>query len=276
MRFITFLLGILFSTISFAQNTIYLDESNQEIDSTIYKNKCIQHPFKCLEYITDSLILKKVLYKFNFGRLDEINYQKIRNTLVKDSKTETDTNAILIIHFYDSLRTFKTVYKEHLKHLKLTYNIKDSLKFKQNPKPFLSHDYDEEEFKKNRINFIKKNNKCIKTFESKYNTRLFYVYKDDSNISGDYVNFKWLADNGIFKNTFFEIMFNYWVVIIKPDGEYFLNGSHLSDKNISKLIESDDWSIYKKDWYETLEIYLINGKGLFKKESALNHKKHCF
>lgn len=99
---------------------------------------------------------------------------------------------------------------------------------------------------------------------------MFYVYHKDTGSLDGFENFGWIKDQGLFKNAFFEIMSNFEGLALKPDGDYFLFSCHFPDEKLKLLLTNSDWSQYKKDWEETLEKYVMNGKGLF-----LNVDKYC-
>jgi hypothetical protein len=270
VRYLSLFFFLIFVSIQ-AQNVKYVDENMNIIDSLTLTKKCKQHIFKCLKYDTDTLIIKKVLYKYKFGKLNDSTFQKIKKNLNTDSLSKSN----IIVRYYDSLIPYKTLLKNHSKHTEKREKIYfDTSKTRYYYRS--GHKFNKKIYERNRKNFIKTQNKCTKKYENKFDAKVFHVYKHDSNISKEYDNFDWTADNGIFQNTFFNIIFNYWIVIIKPDGEYFLIGSHISDKNLSKLLTTSDWAIFKEEWDKTLEKYTMNGIGVFKSESDRIHKKHCF
>lgn len=274
MKYLVFLLLFIVSW-SNAQVVKNIDEKMESIDSLTLAKKCNQRIFKCLKYDTDTLVINKILYKYNFGKLNQEDYKKIIDYLSTTSQSNIESNKTIIVRYYDTLKSFSKLLKEHSKHPKekqKVYTDTSKTKFYYlNP-----HKFNRQIFEKNRNKFIKDRNKCIKKYDRKYNTQVFHAFDYDSNVSGEYIDFNWIPDNGILKETFFEIVFNYWAVILKPDGEYFLIGDHFSDKNVSKLIKSDDWTQFKLEWNETLYKYPINGIGIFKDESEMEHIKHCF
>ena len=158
MKYLKFLL-LLIVTCASAQKVKYIDENMQAIDSFTLIKKCKQHPFKCLKYDTDTLIINKVLYKYRFGKLDRTTNTQIRNTLINDSNTSIDKNAVIIVHYYDSLSTYNTVYKNHLKHIKTEHII--ILDSGETRSYYSKHKFNEKTFEKNRTKFVKKRNKWL-------------------------------------------------------------------------------------------------------------------
>jgi len=262
----------LFSILCFSQEEIYLDENMKEIDSLQYSKRCTFQIFKCLEYKTDSLIINKVLYKYSFGKIEPKEYEQIRKLLIRDSKTKIEAESVLVINYYNSINSYNTIYRKHLKN----YVKPDSANSKVTNKYIVRHDYTLKDYKKNKMKWVKTKNKCIKRFEKVKNTKILFIYQNSEVPVNSYLNFNWIKDYGLFKNKFFKIKYQNSLLVIKPDGEYFLSGSHFSDKNVNKLLKHSDWTKYKKDWVNTIHKNLSSGVGMFKRESLYYHKSHCF
>jgi hypothetical protein len=226
-----------------------------------------------LEYKTDSLSINKILFKYKFEYLDSTAYNQVRNLLIRDSKHSIPDNSTIVIKYYDSVFSFETEYQKHIKHEK---QYESSKKDSTVVMHYHEHDFNKELFETNRGNWIKYRNKCLKEYDGKFNTKIFHMFKHSDEDKSTFKDFEWIDDKGTFKNVFFQIMYNFNLVIIKPNGEYFLSGAHLSNKTYEKLIKSENWSKYKKDWNKSLNKYEIYGKGIFNKKYNYNHKKHCF
>lgn len=257
MKYILSIFLLLYGLSVLSQEKIYIDENFKSISLNTYKQKCKRSLFKCLEYKTDSLVINKILFKYKFGYLDSTAYNQVRNLLIRDSKRKIPNNSTIVIKYYDSIFSFDTEYNKHVKHEKeYEASKKDSSRIHK------------EIFESKRSNWILNRNKCLKKFDGKYDTKIFHMFKHKDNGADEYDSFQWIEDKGTFKNVFFPIMYNYGLLLLKPDGEYFLSGWHLSDKMFNKLIKNTDWSKYKND--------LINEKGMFSKEHISHYKEHCF
>lgn len=266
MKIIIFLLLILFPFLNFSQSEVYLDENMKEVGKSTFKSKCESQIFKCLNYTTDSLIIHKILYKYSFGKIKPKEYNQLRNLLIIDSKREIDSNATIILKFRDSLQNLQVLKNRYDKHI-IVCEAKN-LKMEHESKNLKS-------FAKDRNTWIKSKEKCTKKFTKKNNVSVNYLYKYENNAVDSYSNFNWVKDRGIFKNLFFKIMYQSNLLIIKANGDYFLSGSHISDKSITKLIKKKDWTKYREDWQSSLTTHKKNGKGFFNKDTGF-HKKHCF
>ncbi len=266
MKIIIFLFLILFPFLNFSQTEVYLDENMEEIGKSIYISKCESHIFKCLNYKTDTLIVHKTLYKYSFGKISNVEYHQIRNLLMSQSKKRIDSNSTILIKFSDTLQNLQILKNNYDKHVIVCEAKNPSINHRsKNLKSFVN----------GRKSWVKSKYKCIEKFKKKNDVSINYVYKYENNAITSYGDFDWIKDRGIFKNLFFRIMYQSNLLIVKPNGEYFLSGSHISDKSIVKLIRSNDWKKYKEDWQNSITTHLKRGKGFFNKGSSF-HKDHCF
>ncbi|WP_417238452.1 hypothetical protein [Bizionia sp.] len=257
----------------FSQKEIYMDENMKEIDVLTYSKKCSLQAFKCIQYDLDTLKINKVLPKFHFGKIDPTAYTQIRKLLMRDSKKIIKPNKTLIVKFYDSILPFEKALANYNRHMRIVHDLNlDSTKSINSRHSKLT----EKSYIKGRKDFIKRSKKCKKKFEKRFNSEIFYLVDESNGLANTYTNFNWIADNGFFKNNFFKIRSHYSTVFIKPDGEYFLIGTHFPDRSANKLLKTDNWSKYKKDWQKTLTTERFKGSGIFQHELYYSHKAHCF
>ena len=260
---IAFLALILFSSNTiYAQDRFYLDENIIEIDSIEFQKKCKIYILKCLTYKTDSVEVNKVLYNFKFGKLSPIEYQQIKKALIQKSKKHIDDDAVLLVNYRDSLFDFEIRKKKYNIHI-------------QEHKGINHQKFTLETFDKSRKKWISKQQKCSSKIDKKFNTATFYVYNFDYGSIEPYPNLGWIKDRGFFKNIFFQIYRNYRYLVLKPDGEYFLCGSHFSDSNLKYLLKNKDWTKIKSDFKKSYVSESPFGIGRFKKK-YYNQLEHCF
>ena len=198
------------------------------------------------------------------------------------NKTKIDSSSTLVITYRDTLYGYAhrlAIQKKHVKDV-------EEGKIEERPLPKISGNiktrktkhihppYTRKKFNKAFKAATKKMDKCSKKTEKKFNSRVFYTYKHDKGFLKDYPK-HWIKDNGVVKNSFFKIMYESHLVILKPNGEYFLGGSHLSDDNLKKLLKNENWSVFKRDWKNSMSLASKDGLGIFKKTYGL-HQKHCF
>ena len=245
------------------QSIYYTNELNHQIDSLEYKKKCQTGIFKCAKYKSDSLILYKVLFKYSFGKITPTEYNQIKKLLIQQSSIDIDSDEILLINYVDTLSNFEIVKNNYDKN----FTNYDGF-FK--PGPYTKSRYNERSKR-----WIKSKNKCIKKFKEKSNTSTFYLYRHNFGFKEEFKNFNWIKDRGVIKHKFFNLHNTNHYVIIKPNGDYFLCGSHLSDKKLAILLSNVDWSTFKSDLQKSSKSKNKNGIGFFKKDTQY-HKKHCF
>jgi len=260
---ITFSLLLVFALNTFAQSKIILDENMKLIDSVQFKKKCKSQILKCFSYTADSLFLKKVLYKYRFGKLSKEENSQLRKIFIQNTNKQIKQNANIIINFRDTLYNFitrKKAYDVHIKNHDSVHHISLTTK----------------KFNSQRKRWIKSQKKCSKKVLNKFNTSVFYVYKYDTGSIKDYPDLNWIKDRGIFKTKFFNIQYNYKYVLLKPNGDYFLCGGHLSDKDLKLLLKKNDWSTFKNDWEKSYDSKSKKGVGFFKIKSHQYNEKHCY
>jgi hypothetical protein len=245
------------------QSIYFINELNHQIDSLEYIKKCQSEIFKCARYKSDSLTLNKVLFKYSFGKITPTEYNQIKKLLTQQSSIDIDSDEILLINYVDTLSNFEIVRNNYNKH------------FKNYEGFFRPGSYTKNRYNETNRRWIKSKNKCIKKFKEKYNVSTFYLYKHNFGFKEEFENFNWIKDRGIIKRKFFPLHNTNYYVIIKPNGDYFLCGSHLSDKNLAILLSNSDWSTFKFDLQKSYKSKSKNGIGFFKKETKY-HKKHCF
>lgn len=279
---LTCLLSLITYVCAIAQKEIYLDENNKSVNRTNYLQKCKAQIFKCYTYSTDSIKVNKVLHKFGFGKITPTEASQLRLLLSQRTKSEIDSSATLVITYRDTLFGFEHRLARHEKHLR---QVKEG-SYEEPPMPEISGNvkvrpirhnhkpYTRKKFNKTINAAVKKMNKCSKKTERKFNSRVFYTYKYDKGFLKDHPK-HWVKDNGVIKSSFFKIMYESHLVILRPNGEYFLGGSHLSDEHFKKLLKTKNWSLFERDWKNSMQSNSKEGLGIFKRNYGL-HQQHCF
>lgn len=221
------LLMVLFVfNISSAQKVVYIDENMQEIDSTTYFNKCKHIILKCLIYKTNKLKINKVLFKYKFGNTNKKTVKQIRDFAIEQTGRNIDTSQNLLIYFHDTLYSFEA----RINTLKY-FEQRDSIVVKYTTKKL---------FDKHTYQSRKKIRKRETTLQKNYNTALLHFYNFDFDAAKNPPQPYLIKDTGFIKNTFFEAIYNYGYVILKPDGRYFLSGGNFGKKNLNLLLKNDD------------------------------------
>jgi hypothetical protein len=262
----------------------YLDTNSKAISKTEFQKKCnSNYIYKCLSYVTDTLIVKKINYQHQFGKISPEHYEQIRKLIYTDGNLKIEKGQTIIIKKQDSLYNFKKELIEHKKHKKEFEDWKKNYESLMKngdsiiKKPhYHEHEFNKEIFEERMKRGNAKREKCIRKFERKYNVKVVYLHEDDINLEAGYGDFTWVKDRGIIKKIFFKRNGLHNLLVLKPDGEYFLSGAHFLDKHLKKLLRKKDWSKHKKDFKKSLLPKNINGKGIFKRDRNYLHKNHCF
>lgn len=261
-----------------AQEKVFLDENMQEIDSLQFNTICNNHAYKCLAYSSDSILVNKVLPKYSFGKITPEEYEQIRSILELDSKTKIAAGSKIIISYSDTLFNKETVIKKQMSSFTKTKKsnkqslICNGFSISKSPDKTLN--------KKDFIHFNEKREKylakCIEKFEKQDLVTVNLMYNNKQDGFSYFENVPRLKDRGIFKNTFFKIYKNYNLLILKPDGEYFLSGSFITNKNVQLLLNKEDWTPYKEDLQEFKEKGCYINKNFFEDPIFDFTTKHCF
>lgn len=275
MKKILFILYIsqlhLFSQNTIPKDTVYLDENQLEISKEKFTSKKNNAVLYARSYETEKIIIYKLLYKYHFGKITAKESKQIKLLLQKNKLNDAQNNTILI-KYTDTLYDYNSLYLKHLLHLKqhdYIANGKNSIKVKH-------HSFTKKKYSMKLKRYASMQKKCKKKL-LKYNTNAFYVYNFDKGYEFN-KNLTWIKDR-ILKNMFFKNMSESDLIIIKPNGDYFLKSGHFSDKNLKQLLKKDDWTSYINDWKNSLDKYQKNGIGIIRKFNVKVtplHKQHCY
>ncbi|MDG2193871.1 MAG: hypothetical protein P8K77_03255 [Polaribacter sp.] len=246
-----------------SQKKIYIDENMKIIDSLLFSEKCKASVLKCLSYNTDTLEINKILYSYSFKKISKKQFHQLRKFWSIETKKKIDSNTTLIIQYRDTLYNYDINYARHIKHTK---NHTEAKHLKFTLKKHLS----------NIKRWEKRQEKCIKKLSKKSKANAIYTYKHAfENTLSEYKTIKWVKDRGMSKNYFFKINYNYQVVIVKPNGNYFLSGGHLDKTMLKRLLKKNDWASFRNDLKKSYQSLHKTGYGLFKQVKGY-HKDHCF
>jgi len=253
----------------FSQNSpntdYYLDQHGTTITKSVFDQRCKTYVLKCQKYKKDSITLFKINTRYKFGTLKKEDYQQIRKLLSLDSKLNIDDNKVIVLKFQDTI----IGYKKALFNMKLHYR-----EHHDNPS-FSNKDYSKAKFSKHRKRFVKSKFKCVKKFQKKYDTKIVHVYRFGDKAKASYGELNMFKDRGLVKRLFFKNNNEHNMLVLKPSGDYFLVGGHLSDKDLGKLISDNDWTKYQEQLDISLTKKVANGFGIFERVVGY-HKKHCF
>jgi hypothetical protein len=259
--------------------THFIDENGKAIREITFNKKCNAAVFECKRFDREKMVIFKVTHRMFFGKLKEKEYNQIRLMLNKESNKTIPKNHNILIHYEASLSGFKErnkfcnlINSNTLEENYKTFNTEalnfgeypfESLKmFKRYVERHRKDFHDEQKFDKEVAEYAEQQNDCIKKIETKYNTPVVYMVKNNYNypIKNDY--FTWVIDKGIIKNTFLKKHPDTDFILLKPNGEYFVKSDFLPDFVLSKLLKSDDWEKQKSNWTKSINTGDSKGYGI--------------
>ncbi len=175
----------------------YFNDDLKEISFEDYKKLAEDDSTILFDETNDSIIFKLALKKIKSGRFNENKFKQIKNYIEKITNTKIDQNQTVVLSFI-SLNCDCFSKKEHLAH-----------------------------FKKNFKGYLKKINK-------KKNISQFFIsiFPSELDIGYPYYN----EENYFLNKMLFKKMRNNGIIIIKPNGNYYLERENYNLKKIlSKL-----------------------------------------
>lgn len=242
---VIFLLGY---WLCYAQNTLYINYDLQEISEDEFKSLTKSRSITSYIHQKDTITIKKIGLKHWFGQLDSIQYNKIRNYINFKSKNQLKKDDYIVIALIDTLHSYDSYVKnfirnyrynpERHKHLEVSeiHNTKIIRReLLRNKNDFLS--------------FVDKKMKntiaCKNRIEKKYNAKVYHIYNEKYNEKPLNPELDWLDNYAVFKDLFFPFEYRNKVIIIKPDGAFFVTSSY-SLRLEKALIKHKNWNKYEK------------------------------
>ncbi len=263
--------------LSFGQTEVFLDENMNQIDKKTYNKKCKINIYYCKKDKTDTTIVNKLYYKYQFGKVSNEDFQILKTFFFKSTGIKFSPTSNIIIKYNDSLFGYKSTEEkrkiQYNKHLNRYNNSISNIRKKGKFPEFVPHTL--KAYTKSHISFINRQKKCIELVNKNYNSNAIFLYQFDLDHNIMWPDLNWIQDKyGLFKQLFFKIPNFDGMLILKPDGNFFVSNTILSEKVFSILLNGD-WSNIKQDWIKTKQKYIKKGFGLFKLESNFK-RKNCF
>lgn len=210
----------------FSQKEIYLDEDLNPINPTNFSALSKTHLYQTQTINTDSIIIKKLDYNYEFGKLSEIELKQTQNLIQKEFGIK-DFNKNIIISYIDTIQGFEE-FNKNIEARKLL-DQSDIITFK--------------EYEKARKRYDKQQKKCIK-YTNKENSIPLYTFTFNNNYIYKTTNHKKLKISNALRSIFFKSKKSGFV-ILKPDGNFFYY-RHLTQDYVSKFL-NENWTRYIMD-----------------------------
>ena len=266
----------LFSQTETIKDTLYLDVDNLKISKTTFNKKFYAAVFYSRAYYLDGIVINKISYQYYFGKITPQKRKELQILINSKTNRNIKDNENILIQYFDTLQGYqgqKRLYKKH--YIDYHYQIveNDTIYFTEYPPLTLK------KFNTQRKKYQKKLTKCSIKLEKRKNTKVIEMYNIDTGYPFELEKLTWLKDPGIFKKIFFKNMYESNLLIIKPNGDYFMKYSHIKDEDLFGLLKTDDWSQYKKDFEKSINTNSSVGYGIIKSlHSIYNgaHPKHCY
>lgn len=207
---------------------IYLDKDNNLIPMIEYVQKCNSFLYKCSKKENDSLLINTTFLQFKFGKLSNKENSQLRKYLAKKMNNKNLLKAAIIINHKKELLGFHKI------------PVNDTLTHGRFPKT-------EKEFNLRNLNIDNYKKKCS-TLMSSNNTITLNTYIKNSGYNFKNKSYNWYKVNmltSIFKN-------KSGVLILKPNGEYFLNQGFMLNDYAKTLLSNYDWKKYKYQYKNAL------------------------
>ncbi|WP_156772367.1 hypothetical protein [Urechidicola croceus] len=270
---------ILYGQNKIEKDTVYYDENKIEISKDKFIDKCNAAVFYCKQFDIDNYIVYKVYHRMYFGKLTPQEYNQIRMYLNQQSIKNTPKNHSILIHYEENLAGFKE--SNEYCNLINSYSLEENYNYfnlnakKNNEEPIKSikafkqivewhrkEFHNLKKFNKDVANYAKQQNKCIRKVELRFKTPVYYAIYNNNNypLKNDY--FTWLEVNSIIKTTFTKNHPDIDLIILKPNGEYFIKNDFLPNSVLFKLLKEKDWTKFKNDWNQSIKTNYNLGYGI--------------
>lgn len=257
----------------------YLDENGTAIREALFNQKCNAAVFYCKMHEKKDMIIYKVYYQMYFGKITPVEYNQVRLYLNRKSQKTIPENHNILIHYEQSLSGFvernefcNLVNSKTLEENFEAYNLEaelngeypfESLKaFKRYVESHYREYHDEEKFNEEVAEYANQQNHCIEKIETKYQTPVFYVVKDNFNYPIKNKHFTWVVDSGTIQSAFLKKHPDANFILLKPNGEYFIKSDFMPDTVLNKLLKKPNWQPYISEWKKSIKNNYSEGYGI--------------
>lgn len=248
-----FLSGLAYSQIS---KTIYVDENYREINIIDFNKKLKSDLFYSIIAKNDTAIFKKLRFKEYFGKIKKNKKEQLNKFFY--NKYKIDSNKVWLIYYTDSLPKLNDRFKKSNLHLIDTLTAEDiiirnkryrgkivkpsdslrpyTIALKDSFRKVAVHSHLQESWRKKEKEYKNIKNVTLMHF---YNFNKGYPKKD-------IISEKWLKDeNHLLRNIFSDGMMQYPIIIIYPNGDFYLNYHY---KKLKKILNHKKYLRYKHKW----------------------------
>tara|TARA_R110002096_G_scaffold185324_3_gene364091 strand:+ start:3298 stop:4023 length:726 start_codon:yes stop_codon:yes gene_type:complete len=212
-------------------DTLYVDENNQDISKTIYLKKSKSGLYDGQRFSTDTIVLEKLRLRNCFGELEP----RVKSQLFKllHSRNHIDTTKTLLIHYGDTLR-------------KPSYYIKNNKERKY------MYSFAHEHYNTHK-GFVLAHKICKNRYRKfKKIAQVLHFYNINNGHPEQYKGHVWYKDySSLLKKLFLSGYLHSRVIIIRPNGEFFL-GYH-NHYLFRDVVKNRKWEKSKSEFKNKLE-----------------------
>lgn len=260
----------LFSQIKNAKDTLYFDENKKEISPVEFYRKVSSAVFYSSSYNISDLVINKVSYKYYFGKITSNKRKELQVLLNNKTSQNIKVDENILIQYFDTLQSYKGQKRLYEKHfIDYHFTIVDNDTIISDHKPLSLKSY-----KKTAKKYQKKLTKCSIKLAKRKNTKVIEMYNIDNGYPFELEKLTWLKDPGVFKENFFINIYENNLLIIKPNGDFFMKKYCVEDNDLFNLLKTDDWSQYVLDWEKSISTNSSVGYGIIKSLNSINNTPH--
>lgn len=240
-----------FSNAQLKNRVVYLDVTKEVISKQEFNKKIESDLYSGIKYVTDTLIIKKLKINYAFGKLKTSTKSQLFKLL--SSRHQIDTTKTLVFHYMDTLKN-KNEYPKSDYLVLLDSNNNVIKKIKGNRTSYIVTPSTRNVVKHKHLisykTFLVSHKKCIKSYKKfiKKNVKILHFYSVNNGHPNQYKNHRWYKDYGnILKKLFYIEKRKFSLVVLKPNGEFFLYYTHGYMKN-KLLFTEEGWRKYKQEF----------------------------
>ena len=228
---------------------LYIDENAQLISMIDYYEKCNSFLFKCSKREQDSLLINSTHQLFKFGKLTTKENSQLRNFLKAKTSDINFLNKAIVIN-----------------HIEVLKGYDEAVKFIKTDTLHRSNYFNEKIYNKINKNLDLYKKKCSKKVH-KLNANVVNTYSSNNKYIFVPKYYKWIKAKFL-SNVFFNKKNG--IIVLKPNGEYFLNQGYINNDYIKILLSDDNWDNYKKEYQVALNNLAKKRTNFFKNKKFKN------
>lgn len=245
------------------KDTLYLDQNLVPISKTLFKTRSNSVIFHSRNYEKDSVIESRLHYHLYFGKMSLKDVNGILTNFNEKSNEKIEKDKTLLIYHYETLFGYEDVLKRREESFYKFINSKDSKRVSLNNryvKPRLKK-YTKKDYLSKIKKSAKKNSKIIKKVSERFNTTTIHVVRNNKGYPLKNKYFTWIEDS----TSTFQNKYHGTIMVLRPNGNYFIRYGHLIKEKIYTILEEDNWSSFYKDWGKSIKSNSSNGFGIVEK-----------